>query len=481
MVKLILLTVSTLFVHAGADQSKLLSDYANRLIITGGFSYENHKSEAVLRATYLENNDISFNDICLNSLCLSRNISHILTKSEHVRQVLEYTEQINIQETLSKLNKYEKISLKSLSEHIEALSSVIYKHFPVYSSYSWVTNDIQTAINSCQSNYREIIEPQRSAQTSLVSPLLMKALSAKCQLDFLSLDKTKCDGLVKDGFELMELDGDTGSFANYISDYFVNNEQLDEHLDKVFKLLLPITKDFRSTYEESGENVAFSKDSSNYPQYKDMDLGLEILKITGNYKDAIMLLSFFTADPGQTAIQKQIKLKLRRTDPERLDHYSKYMTNAYDEKAMTIALRIPDSLFGIKAKRNWSNRNYKALSGMVFGLGLQDKGYTADEAAWFAQMSNEGYKFNTHVMSDYNKGKDYSGNKPYFVIDSAAAYSGAMVTGDLKNNKGIERAMEYYEEGRNNSEISWFFVDKILGGKKLYDTTKILLSVKYGI
>lgn len=372
------------------------------------------------------------NDNCFHGQCISNNFKSIISFSRDINAIIEKGQKKLVEETLNKIPNGP-ISAKRLNQILSPIYLEVFNQ--TYTDRSILMSELIEVTKACDKNPEN--NDKLKDQIPLEQATILCVKDNVGVFNVLSV-KSKCKRLLEDALDFADMNSSyPGSYEEFYVDYFLKHPQLDRTILEVYKKLEGILgKDWQSKITSYD-----LKNRSSIPlSIKDLDLGKLVFQIAKNREDALAIIQIFMSDPGARVIKNSLRVKLRK---DNLDRFNKLHSVLSDENVnATIDLQfMNDSFLGMNYKRNWSNRNYKGIAGVVLGFQLKKKGYSDDEIAWVSEFIGEAYKIKAHILPAIKAGKDTSGDRPYFVMDSVGHRTGSILGIRLFQNKNLDEVI----------------------------------------
>ncbi len=416
-------------------------------------------------ANYFKSKKFDNKSNCYHGNCLYDNFKPMFDLIASAEKILSSQDQKMMKISFKKLDNFKK--RKVLLGEIDQVMTPLFKTLFTLDSYDNelkiypVYYEIVDILHACSSTkyYSQYLKGKSPISTEqfFIATQLCKKRNGNI-FNFLNIKEgERCEKLLRDSFEIIDLKGQPGTFATYYVQFILDNHRFD-------KFIFAFNERLKKSKNFLGNNPRIApRDEKLVPEsIKNLDLGKIAFEVTGNLKDALRLLQLTVSDPGASMINKLLRVELRKKDTKRFSKLSSYISEINirgNKKISNMAV----NMFGQSFKRNWSIRNYKMLAGAVLSLELMEKGYSKEQASWVSQFVGEAYKVRRIIGSD-----DISGNRPYFLLDSSAHYTGAMIANEAMNKKSFEEIHNNIhkarKQGLENAESSW---DYLKIGKKI--------------
>lgn len=448
------------------------------ILIQGAFSFDfsiknisesyDFKKIGIGSSNYYESKDFENGSNCFDGECLYSNIKPIIDLITNSDKVFSFQDKQVIEMSLLKLEEFKKskVSIDVINEEITPIYKFLFSlddyssDQKVYSIYHEITDILHACSSS--SYYLDYLKgenPISEKQFFVATQLCKKSIGGVS--DFFNLSEgSQCKSLLEDTFDIIDIKGQPGTFASHYVQFILENPDFDKHII-AFNKRLKSSRDFLN--KNPGIHEANEKLIPD--DIKKLDLGKIAFEITGNLKDAIRLLQLTVSDPGAIMINKLLRVELRKTDSERFAKLSPYINNTKVSKNRKLSF-MTVKMFYQSFKRNWSVRNYKMLAGAALALELMEKGYGKEQASWASQFVGEAYKVRRILVAD-----DISGDRPYFLLDSSAHYTGAAIAAEAMSKKSLNEINNDIElarkKGLENAQSSWDYLEV---GRKMVST-----------
>ncbi|EQC48615.1 hypothetical protein M899_1012 [Bacteriovorax sp. BSW11_IV] len=391
---------------------------------------------------------------CYNGYCISTNLLEIANLEKYTRAIIQNETEATVVQSLEIL-RHQNVSSAELTKTTKPFFDYMFQ-MNTFEPSSF-DNEFQEILRACSIKKEDKLGQSRISERQL---LVAKALCMKenLKLNLKSLEN-ECDKVLKDTFSLIDLSSTyPGSFSDIYVEFLVKNPEFDQYIiefDKKLNELLG-TNWKREIYQyDRTKPEQFPKKIS------DLDLGVLAIEITGNNEKAIKLVQILLSDPGARVIKNEFRERLRREDHNRFKKLKDVLADDSINSMIELGM-YSRKIFGMDYKRNWSNRNYKAIAGITLGYELGKRGHSNELSSWASQFIGEAYKIKAHIIPAITANKSIEGDHPYFVTDSVAHFAGADFGHRISQGRGYSAQDRQRAEatGRENSEAHWKQIDR---------------------
>lgn len=358
---------------------------------------------------------------CYSGNCLFNNFGNLVGLTESTEKILDSLKETDLS-----------------SEELKTTSAPFFDYLFQLENFdpSKFDAELQEILRACQMGAK----PQSSALAIEQKHLMAaKALCVKenFRANIFALQK-ECDEVLKDTFDLIDLSSAyAGSFAKSYVDILMKNKEFDDYIIRFEKKVDEI---LGSNWENEISQLDRTHPESFPSKIRNLDLGRLAIEVTGSNELAIQLVQILLSDPGARIIKNDFRERLRKEDFERFKKVESSLRDDKVYKLIDLGM-FSQKIFGLDFKRNWSNRNYKAIAGVTLGYELGKRGHSKDLSSWASQFIGEAYKIKAHILPAIYAGKSIEGDKPYFVTDSVAHYTGAEFGHNVARGKGYSSQM----------------------------------------
>ncbi len=306
------------------------------------------------------------------------------------------------------------------------------------------------------SQEKEALLASKKANTLLIDGqhmLMAKSLCMKdnFKLNIFALEK-ECEQILNDTFDLIDLEASYyGSFSKTYVDLLMNERSFDEYLVSFQR---KIEQHLGKNWREVLHGLDRTKPDEFPDNFRNLDLGKLAIEVTGNKNKAIQLVQIMISDPGARVIKDQFRKKLRK------ENFERYVdTRLIFEDGLVADLielgKYNKTVFGMDFHHNWSSRNYKGIAGLTLGYELAKKGHSEKMSAWASQFIGSAYKIRAHILPAMRSGKSIEGDKPYFILDTSAHYTGAVLGHRAFHEKNGVDMNSIETKAREKAESYW--------------------------
>lgn len=392
---------------------------------------------------------------CYDGYCLANNLSDVLKLYGDVENAIQQKSLIDNERFLESIRS-KSISSSELIEKADPFFEYIF-HLKNFEPGTF-DSEFQEILRSCH------VDQARKSNVAIVNErhiLIAKTLCMKENFQFNILElENNCDHVLKDTFELIDL---TSEYPGSFSQVYVNNLLEDKKFDNyIVEFNKEIEKILGKNWKSQIQELDRTRPELLPEKIRNLDLGALAIKVTGSNEMAIRLVQVLISDPGARVIKEKFREKLRRDDLERFKKIRNELSDDNINSLIELS-GLTKNVFGMDFKRNWSNRNYKAIAGVTLGYELGKRGHSKELSTWASQFIGEAYKIKSHILPAMSSGKSIKGDHPYFVIDSAAHYTGAELGHQVSQGKGFSKQeMESaIKIGTDRSEGHWKQIEKL--------------------
>lgn len=358
---------------------------------------------------------------CYSGNCLLNNFGNLLGLTDSTEKILDRLKESDLS-----------------SEELKTKSAPFFDYLFQLETFDPSTFDeeLQEILRACQMGTTQKTPAVAIDKKHL---LVAKALCVKenFRANIYSLQK-ECDEVLNDTFSLIDLSSSyPGSFSGSYVDRLMKNKDLD---DSIIRFEKRIEEILGSDWENEVGQLDRTHPERFPEKIRNLDLGRLAIEVTGSNELAIQLVQVLLSDPGARVIKNAFRERLRREDFERFKKLESSLRDDKVYKLIDLGM-YSEKIFGLDFKRNWSNRNYKAIAGMTLGYELGKRGHSKDLSSWASQFIGEAYKIKAHILPAIYQGKSIEGDRPYFVTDSVAHYTGAEFGHNVAEGKGYSSQM----------------------------------------